>query len=68
MTLLPVRSIVCAPAGTSVLAELPSDPGIRLLGELVDTAEAHVGMAVQPQLGIDADQRPVLTFAPVDRG
>ncbi len=49
-----------------VLAELPSDPGVRLLGELVDVEEASIGRAVQPRLQPGEDGRPVLTFAPVD--
>jgi uncharacterized OB-fold protein len=51
-----------------VLAELPNDPGVRLLGALVDAEVIDIGAAVQPRLATDDDGQPVLTFAPVDAG
>jgi uncharacterized OB-fold protein len=47
---------------TVVVAEQPDDPGVRLLGELLDAREVHIGMTVHPLLERDADGQPRLTF------
>jgi uncharacterized OB-fold protein len=47
-----------------VLAELPSDLGVRLLGEFRGPDDVTVGMAVRPVLERGDDGRPTLSFRP----
>jgi uncharacterized OB-fold protein len=47
-----------------VLAELPDEGGVRLLGEFRGGGDVAIGMAVRAEIERGDDGQPMLTFQP----